>query len=371
MIKKLGIWLLPVFIVCVGCNVRAADVNLLKTAYQTVNDEYLGGVSAGEFAVWSIQGLRDMDRNVTVADDSDHVTIYYKSKLFRSLNTPEDKHDAAAWAKLSAKAVKELRKISPKIKEKDFEAYDRMLAAGAKKLDKNSKYLSDLLGDEEIKKTPVNDYAARKLDDDVLYIKIGAFNKYTAGNVRQSLVLYPEAKSIVLDLRMSPGGMLNSALEVAELFLDEGIIVSTKGRKENSAVFYRAHNKAVVKNTPIILLVDGGTASAAEVLAAAIKEQGLGVIVGTRTLGKGTVQNVVKLPGDNHLLITNAYYHTPSGKKIDGEGLKPDICLSHTNEYADINEIFQRQEPENCPREDRSDRRIDLDVAAALLHLRK
>lgn len=364
--SKLKLFITALIIICAAFPVCAGNRELLAAAYKTVNDEYLGGVSAGQFAIWSLQGLNSLDKNIRVADDARHVTIYYRSQLYKSFVAPEDEHDAAAWAKLSDKIIRDLRKLSPEVKRRDIEAADRMLMAGVKKLDKNSKYFSNLLQEETQDLSFSRDYAERRLDGGVLYLKIGAFNKYTRGNVKQSLETNPDARALIIDLRMSPGGMLGEAINVTELFLDEGIVVSTKGRKEDSAAYYRAHNKAVVSGLPTIILVDGGTASAAEVFTAALKEQGLALVIGTQTQGKGTVQNVVDLPDDNKMLITNAFYYTPSGQALDGVGIKPDICLYRTKVNVDIKALLLGNEPKECPREDREDSKIDIDVAHEL-----
>ncbi len=345
---------------------RAGNVELLSAAYKVVDEEYLGGVSAGQFAKWSLTGLQDMDKNILVADDSSRMTIYYGSNLYKSFSVPEDEHDAEAWAKFSDKIIRDLRRLSPKIKSKDIEAADRMLLAGVKRLDKSSKYFSNLLQEETNKPVFSREYAERRMEGGVLYLKIGAFNKYTKGNIKQSLETNPDTRALIIDLRMSPGGVLGDAIDVTGLFLDEGIIVSTKGRREDSAVFYRAQGKSVVNGLPIVILADGGTASAAEVFTAALKEQGLALVAGTQTHGKGTVQNFVNLPGDNKMLLTNAFYYTPSGQEIDGVGLKPDICLYRAKAGMTVADLLQRSEPKECPREDREEAKVDIDAAYAL-----
>ena len=143
--------------------------------------------------------------------------------------------------------------------------------------------------------------------------------------------------------------------------------MSTKGRKEDSAVFYRVRGENVLNGVPIVILVDGGTASAAEVFAAALKEQGLAMVIGTQTQGKGTVQNFVELPDDNKMLITNAFSYTPSGEAIDGVGIKPDVCLYRAKANQNIQQRLLQEEPQECPREDREDAKIDIDFALALL----
>ena len=369
---KIFFWAAVVLLGGAG-NVRADSAALLTAVYQTVNDEYLGRVPMSEFAVWTMQGLSSMDKNLLVADDHSRVTVYYRSKLFRSFLKPEEAKydDAAAWAKMTLKVVKAVSKISEPVKSKDFEAPDRMLAAAFKHLDANSRYVSALLGDDMPKKRFSRDYAARMIDSRILYIKMNAITKYTSTNVRRSLEQYKDnVKGIILDLRMSSGGALSGAIETANVFLDEGIIVSTRGRKEDSAVFYKAEGKAEIENLPIVILVDGGTASAAEVLAAALQEQGLAAVLGTRTFGKGTVQNVINLPGDNKMVLTSAYSCTPSGHAINNQGINPDVCLFHAKEAATPADVIMNAETGVCPQEDREDRRIDLETARYLINSR-
>ena len=116
-------------------------------------------------------------------------------------------------------------------------------------------------------------------------------------------------------------------------------------------------------------MVDENTASSAEILAAALKEQGLAVLMGTNTFGKGTVQNVINLPEDNKMLLTNAYAYTPAGDKIDGKGIKPDICLYRAKDNFKLDDV-QGFRFDVCPAEDRYGRRIDIDLAKEFLNQR-
>ena len=366
--RKLGIWCLALWTLWVN-PVKADNTALLQTVYQTVNDEFLGNVPMSQFAVWTMQGLQTMDKNVRIADDGSRVTLYYKSKIYKSLNKPDYFHDnKEAWAKMTLKMLKEATKVSPVIKQKDFEAVDRMLAYAVAKLDKNSKYYSDLLQDDNGLTKFSREYAARMLDGRVLYIKINTLTKFSASNIKQSVIQYRDLiEGIIIDLRMSQGGALSGAIDVADLFLDEGIIVSTKGRKADSGAYYKAHEDLLVKNVPIVILVDGGTASAAEVLAAALQEQGVAAVIGTGTFGKGTVQNAIDLPDNRRMLLTNAYYFTPSGKPLNNIGLKPDICLYRAKDKDNLLTILTREDPEVCFKEDRAERKVDLDIAHELL----
>lgn len=367
-VRKLGIWCLALWTLWVN-PAKADNTALLQTVYQTVNDEFLGNVPMSQFAVWTMQGLQTMDKNVRIADDGSRVTLYYKSKIYKSLNKPDYFHDnKEAWAKMTLKMLKVATKVSPVIKQKDFEAVDRMLAYAVAKLDKNSKYYSDLLQDDNGLTKFSREYAARMLDGRVLYIKINTLTKFSASNIKQSVIQYRDLiEGIIIDLRMSQGGALSGAIDVADLFLDEGIIVSTKGRKADSGAYYKAHEDLLVKNVPIVILVDGGTASAAEVLAAALQEQGVAAVIGTGTFGKGTVQNAIDLPDNRRMLLTNAYYFTPSGKPLNNIGLKPDICLYRAKDKDNLLTILTREDPEVCFKEDRAERKVDLDIAHELL----
>ena len=313
---------------CAAFSAQAGNVELLSAAYQAVNDESLANVSAGQFAKWSLTGLSDLDKSLLIVDDDKRITVYRKSQLYKSFTVPQDEHDALAWAKFSERIIKDLRKYSPRVKQKDIEVADRMLMAGVKKLDKYSRYYSNLLQEETHPYSFSRDYAERRLDGGILYIKIGAFTKYTKANVKQSLETNPDIKA---------------------------------------SVFYRVRGENVLNGVPIVILVDGGTASAAEVFAAALKEQGLAMVIGTQTQGKGTVQNFVELPDDNKMLITNAFSYTPSGEAIDGVGIKPDVCLYRAKANQNIQQRLLQEEPAECPREDREDAKIDIDFALALL----
>ena len=367
-VKKLGILFLALW--ALGIRPALADNQaLLEAAYQVVDDEFLGNVPMAEFAVWTMQGLQTMDKNLRVADDSSRVTVYYKSKVYKSLMKPDYfDNNKQAWAKLTLKILKAAVKVSPAIKQKDFEAVDRMLAYAVARLDKNSKYYSNLLQDEGKLSKFSREYAARMLSGRVLYIKLAALTKFSAANITQSIIQYRDvAEGIILDLRGCYGGSLQGAIDVADLFLDEGIIVSTKGRKPDSAVYYKAHEDLLVKNVPMVVLVDGKTASAAEALAAALQEQGMAAVLGSGTFGKGTVQNVIELPDHNEMLLTNAYYFTPAGNPLDKIGVKPDICLFRARDTDNLMTILTRKEPDTCLPENRAERRVDLDIAEDLL----
>jgi len=131
----------------------------------------------------------------------------------------------------------------------------------------------------------------------------------------------------VLDLRHNPGGLLDQAVKVADRFLDGGVIVTTKGRGGKHVEVEKAHPKGTEPRYPMVVLVDGGTASASEIVAGALQDSGRAVVIGTRTFGKGSVQTVIELEDGSGLKLTVARYYTPSGRSIQERGIEPDLWV--------------------------------------------
>ncbi len=134
-------------------------------------------------------------------------------------------------------------------------------------------------------------------------------------------------KGAILDLRSNPGGLLTAAVAVSDDFLDSGTIVTTRGRLPDSNLTFAAHPGDLLNGAPMVLLTDNGTASAAEIVSGALKDNHRALIVGRRTFGKGVVQTVLPLDAEHAVKITTARYYTPNGTSIQAEGIKPDIAL--------------------------------------------
>jgi carboxyl-terminal processing protease len=169
-------------------------------------------------------------------------------------------------------------------------------------------------------------------DRKLAYVKIKTFQDRTDGYLRKSLdSLRAEAggqvAGLILDLRHNPGGLLDQAVKVADRFLDGGVIVTTKGRSGKNVEVERAHPKSGELRYPMIVLVDGGTASASEIVAGALQDSGRAVVIGTRTFGKGSVQTVIELEDGSGLKLTIARYYTPSGRSIQERGITPDLWV--------------------------------------------
>jgi carboxyl-terminal processing protease len=135
-------------------------------------------------------------------------------------------------------------------------------------------------------------------------------------------------KSLILDLRNNPGGLLTAAVEVSEKFIDDGkLVVYTEGRVRNQNMRFSAHAKKTYNGVPIVVLVNQGSASASEIVAGALQDWGRAMVVGTQTFGKGSVQTIIPLSDGSGLRLTTAKYFTPKGRSIHGKGITPDIVV--------------------------------------------
>jgi carboxyl-terminal processing protease len=178
-----------------------------------------------------------------------------------------------------------------------------------------------------------------KYFDDIGYIRIAAFQERTADDLNKALKeigkkLNP-MKGLVLDLRNDPGGLLNQAIEVSDVFLKSGTIVSTRGRTKNMETKATAKDNGNELICPIVVLVNEGTASAAEIVAGAMQDNGRALIIGTQTFGKASVQTVIPLEDGSALKLTTARYYTPKGRSIQAEGIKPDIIVKYMKPKED------------------------------------
>ncbi|WP_373084336.1 S41 family peptidase [Sneathiella sp.] len=166
--------------------------------------------------------------------------------------------------------------------------------------------------------------------DDIIYVRISSFTEQTDTGLRKTVEkLKAEAgadfKGLILDLRNNPGGLLDQAIAVSDDFLEKGEIVSTRGRRSEDAQRYNAKPDDIIDGKPIIVMINGGSASASEIVAGALQDHSRAVILGTRSFGKGSVQTIVPLQGNGAMRMTTARYYTPSGTSIQAKGITPDI----------------------------------------------
>ena len=182
-----------------------------------------------------------------------------------------------------------------------------------------------------------------RLEGDVGYIRVTSFTEQSTSGVLDAVEkIKKEAgsklKGFVLDLRNNPGGLLDQAITMSDAFLEKGEIVSVKSRKAEDVQRWNAKSGDVTGGLPIVVLVNGGSASASEIVAGALQDHRRAIILGTRTFGKGSVQTIMQVTGGGAIRLTTALYYTPSGRSIQKEGIKPDIEV----EQAKVETIQQR-----------------------------
>lgn len=168
-------------------------------------------------------------------------------------------------------------------------------------------------------------YAKLIENENILYLRVTNFDKNVVDKAIKELKKYPKVKGVILDLRNNPGGLLNQAIGLVNLFVDKGVIVSQKGRIKSENREYQANPKNKISDTPLVVLVNGGSASASEIVSGALQDLKRAVIVGENTFGKGSVQQIIQINKTEALRLTIARYYLPSGRTIQAVGVKPDI----------------------------------------------
>ncbi|MCC7273031.1 MAG: S41 family peptidase [Alphaproteobacteria bacterium] len=182
-----------------------------------------------------------------------------------------------------------------------------------------------------------------RVEGDIGYVRVTSFTEQTDTGLKSAIQRIKEQtgdklKGFVIDLRNNPGGLLDQAVAVSDAFLDKGEIVSTRARKADEGQRYNARPGDVTDGKPLVVLINGGSASASEIVAGALQDHRRAVILGTRSFGKGSVQSIIPLAGHGAMRLTTARYYTPSGRSIQQKGIDPDIVV----EAARIEKVSER-----------------------------
>jgi carboxyl-terminal processing protease len=204
--------------------------------------------------------------------------------------------------------------------------------------------------------------------DDIGYIRIVSFNEKARGDLVTAMAdmnaqLGSAGRGMVLDLRNNPGGLFEQSLYVADAFLDSGVIVSIRGRDQRHIREFAARRGDLARGLPMVVLINGGSASASEIVASALQDNGRALIMGTPSFGKGSVQTVMRLPVEGALKLTTALYYSPSGQAIQAEGVRPDVVL--TGEEDDLEAMREAGLPHALPSLGAAMARDQAEVAAA------
>jgi carboxyl-terminal processing protease len=202
----------------------------------------------------------------------------------------------------------------------------------------------------------INPVKARA-EGDVAYVKVSTFNEQTHANLVKAgdglkKQIGKDLKGFIIDLRNNPGGLLDQANRVSDAFLDGGEITSTRGRQPDDIQRYNARRGDMLEGIPVAVLINGGSASASEIVAGALQDQKRARVIGTRSFGKGSVQTVIPLSGgvDGALRLTTAKYYTPSGRSIQATGIDPDILVEQAADGDSEKEANDRLSEANLPK---------------------
>ena len=171
-----------------------------------------------------------------------------------------------------------------------------------------------------------------RVEGDAGYIRISSFTEKTTSGLERAMESLNEQlgdamTGVILDLRGNPGGLLDQAVKVSDAFLDQGEIVSTRGRRSGDSQRFNARRGDIANGKPLVILINGGSASASEIVAGALQDHGRAVILGTKSFGKGSVQTIIPLAGQGAMRLTTSLYYTPSGRSIQATGIDPDIVV--------------------------------------------
>ena len=207
--------------------------------------------------------------------------------------------------------------------------------------------------------------------DDIVYLRITSFTEQTEDGLLKSIKRIQKEneniKGYVLDVRSNPGGLLSQAVKVSDIFLTRGEIVSTRGREKKDIRRYRAKNKDHTNGKPIVVLINGGSASASEIVAGALQDHRRAIIVGTQSFGKGSVQTIMPFQRSNAenvsgIRLTTARYYTPSGESIQGKGISPDIIVEQGEfESFDFKRYSESDLKESLDKDDENIKNDDAD----------
>lgn len=209
------------------------------------------------------------------------------------------------------------------------------------------------------------------MKDDIAYVRLSTFNELAATKLLEALKeakAHKTTQGLILDLRDNPGGTLDQAIEVASLFLDSGIIVEIKSRNKDNNQTIRSKGSDVVKGIPMVVLINKGSASSAEIVAGALKDHKRAILMGVPSFGKGSVQTVFAIPGCGGIRLTTATFFTPKGHEIQKKGIEPDIIVEEPGKEAAVKKV---EVPLALEKSDyQLQRAIDLLKGLSLFHIK-
>lgn len=297
----------------------AHDFKKLNLFFEKLTTDYSESYNIRDISLSCADLINKFDKNLKIYRTQSKAYLYAKQKLVKTWNLPQNS-GAAQWQQASLEFLSAGVAYSDTIaKQADIlenEALNLMISF----LDSYSHIEND---------RNMSNYIDYTLKDNILYIRPAYFDHNISADLKHLIERHPLLSGIILDLRDNRGGDFNEAIHTADLFLDDALIAYSE-EKGHPKHYYSATSGDILNNKPIVILTNERTASAAEIVVAALGEQNRAVIVGTRTYGKGTIQRVYK-DKQQKIYLTSGYFYGPSGSQINHLGIRPQICTGIHN----------------------------------------
>nr|WP_245957036.1 S41 family peptidase [Aestuariispira insulae] len=354
------------------------SLELFSKAFEKVREDYVEDVSEKELIEAAIQGM---------LSSLDPHSSYFSAKEYEDLRTDTKGEFGGlgievtmenGWVKVVS-PIDETPAYRAGIKAGDYITHLDGESVQGLSLDQAVERMRGLVG-EDIKltiaregvdpfdvtitrdKIKIRSVRYRVEDGNVGYIRISRFNEQTQPGLDQAIKRLNEETEnglagYVLDLRNNPGGLLDQAISVSDTFLEQGLIVSTRGRDRQNAQDFRASKGDSAKGLPVVILINGGSASASEIVAGALQDHRRAILVGTDTFGKGSVQTILPLNRTDAIKLTTQRYYTPNGRSIQAKGIQPDIVVEQArlevlnNNFRSEADLRGALDSENAPAE--------------------
>jgi len=297
----------------------AYEFKQINRLLDIIAQEYAEQINLKQLSLKSGEALTRVDDGFKLYHSDSKAFLYHKNQLISTFMLPEGEN-VRSWKKVICDILDAGMKCSERLVQKQNELENETMKVILENLDDFS-YITTATNS-----TALADY---KLKDDILYIKLSDFNKGQAKNLKDIISQHPEVSGLILDLRDNRGGNFNEALRTADLFLDNNLITYSLARHK-ARRYYTSSKGDILSGKPIAVLTNEYTASAAEIVAAALAEQSRATLVGTKTFGKGSIQRHHKFDKDN-IFLTSGYFFSPAGHKINKNGVMPQICTGIQN----------------------------------------
>lgn len=292
---------------------QAYEFKHINSLFSALKTDYTQPINIKNICVNGSRLIQQFDSSIKVYHSSTKAFLYQNSKLVSSFNFPKN-DDITLWQDFMVKILGTSLVKSPKILSRAPQLEASVIQYTLKQLDRYSRLENNVSSTYNI------DY---RLQEDILYIKYDTFEKGISNALRTIILQYPQAKGLILDLRKNRGGSFDEAIKTADLFLDN-VLIAYSSKQNTPSHFYNATKGDIFHNRPIAVLTGEYTASAAEIVAAALSEQDRAILIGTKTFGKGSIQNLHDFQ-QQKLYLTSGYFFTPSGRAINNIGIQPDI----------------------------------------------